>query len=249
MPWIKGKFYMNPFYGRALERARSASEGQPWSEDSSEFESGLFHKGEKSHSGAGTRLSNLSLGRDAGSAHTSPANKSAHTGGNDQEHRHQHGNRIGGDYHDPARTVEGVANQIYNETAGLRTTNKNNNGAGSDVDMQAARNAMAHVIRNRAKSGMRSGLASASLTPQADRTIGEYASPAHDAHGESLFEARRAASQADPTGGATHFYLDSPHKQKPKWANNPVATFGPFENVAGGGDVQIGDPVRILILR
>ena len=32
MPWIKGRYYMNPAYGRALERARLAEEGRVWSE-------------------------------------------------------------------------------------------------------------------------------------------------------------------------------------------------------------------------
>lgn len=35
MPFIKGKFYMNPAYGRAIERARSAN--GIWSEELPEF--------------------------------------------------------------------------------------------------------------------------------------------------------------------------------------------------------------------
>ena len=32
MPWINGRFYANPLFGRALERARAAESGRVWSE-------------------------------------------------------------------------------------------------------------------------------------------------------------------------------------------------------------------------
>lgn len=220
MPLVNGKFYVNPVYGRTLERSRAAEEGRPWSEHNPEFE---YVAAVDPHDGA---------------QRNHPAAK---RGGHGRD-RHRNG-------YNAATTISGAANQIYNETSGLRTTNRKDNGPGSDVDMQEARNAMAHVIRNRAKSGIRGGLGSDSLTPQARQAIGQYASPAHDAHGESLFETHRAAAQRDPTGGATHFYLDNPHKQRPDWAESPIATYGPFTNVAGGGDVPVGDPVRILIIR
>ena len=38
MPGINGKFYANPLYGRALERARMAEAGHIWSEDYPELE-------------------------------------------------------------------------------------------------------------------------------------------------------------------------------------------------------------------
>ena len=33
MPWINGRYYMNPFQGRALEKARVAREGGVWTEE------------------------------------------------------------------------------------------------------------------------------------------------------------------------------------------------------------------------
>lgn len=38
MPWIHGRYYMNPFFGRALEHARATEEAQPWSEEENGFE-------------------------------------------------------------------------------------------------------------------------------------------------------------------------------------------------------------------
>src|SRR5271156_5630239 len=112
MPFINGRFYINPTFGRAVEFAR--------------------------------------------------ANEAEQEGAEHQEHRPAHHRRHGGhgDNYDAATTPEGVANQIYNETSGLRTTDRSGNGPGSDWNLQQARFAMAHVIQNRAASGIRGGLAS-----------------------------------------------------------------------------------------
>jgi hypothetical protein len=79
MPFINGKYYINPTFGRAIELARMSEEEQRAAEPQHE----PAHKG-----------------RPGGS----------------------------GDSYDPATTPEGVANQIYNETAGLRTTDQRGNG-------------------------------------------------------------------------------------------------------------------------
>jgi hypothetical protein len=110
MPFINGRYYINPTFGRAIELARMSEEQQRAAE---------------------------------------PQHEPAHKG--------RHGS---GDSYDPATTPEGVANQIYNETAGLRTTDQRGNGPGSDWDLQQARFAMAHVIQNRAASRIAGGLAS-----------------------------------------------------------------------------------------
>ena len=74
--------------------------------------------------------------------------------------RHSHAKRHGADNYDAATTPAGVANQIYNESAGLRPTDKIGNGAGSDFDLQQAREAMAYVIQNRAARKIRGSLGS-----------------------------------------------------------------------------------------
>ena len=33
MPFVNGKFYANPIFGRALERTRAAESGRMWSEE------------------------------------------------------------------------------------------------------------------------------------------------------------------------------------------------------------------------
>src|ERR1700734_3208450 len=94
MPFINGRDYINPTFGRAIELARMSEVEQR----AAEPQHGPAHKGR--HGGSG-------------------------------------------DSYDPATTPEGVANQIYNETAGLRTTDQRGNGPGSDWDLQQARFAMA----------------------------------------------------------------------------------------------------------
>jgi hypothetical protein len=79
MPFINGRYYINPTFGRAIELARMSEEEQRAAEPQHE----PAHKG-----------------RPGGS----------------------------GDSYDPATTPEGVANQIYNETAGLRATDQRGNG-------------------------------------------------------------------------------------------------------------------------
>jgi hypothetical protein len=56
-----------------------------------------------------------------------------------------------------------------------------------------------------------------------------------------------ASAQADPTRGAKQFYLDY-GQPLPSWARGktPVASYGPFSNPAGGGDVRKGSQ-RVII--
>ena len=191
MPEIKGRYYANPAYGRALERART-TESQ---------------------------------------AHAS---------------RGLHPRHHGHDDNDAATTSAGVSNQVYNETASLRPTLPNSTEAGSSWDLQQARIAVAHVIQNRAEARIPGGLPPASISSPSDlRDIQIVGSKAYNARGEAKFAAHQATQQADPTGGAIHFYLDS-GQPPPEWAQGktPVATFGPFENTIGK---QGSKETRILV--
>lgn len=173
-------------------------------------------------------------------AHLDQAQRSGH-------HRHP---AHGPDDYDAATTPEGVANQIYNETSGLRATVKIGTGPGTDWDMQQARTAIGHVIHNRADSKIHRGLASDQLTRQASQGTRIVGSSAYDAHGESVFAAHRADHETDPTSGATLFYLD--HGQTPpRWAKGAVPTgvYGPFKNESGGGDVPKGASVQVKTFR
>jgi hypothetical protein len=195
MPTINGRFYANPAYGRALERAR------------------------------------LQDSEPQNPVGPPPARHRPHVQG-----------------HDAATNVDGVANQIYNETSGLRPSGLRSSG--SDLDLQYARMYMGHVIRNRATGKVRGGLASSDLTPRARLATQSFLSKAYNAYGASHHAAKLSFRQADPTGGATNFYLD--HGQTPPlWAQRKklIATFGPFFNEAGGGDVPRAKEVKIRVYR
>jgi hypothetical protein len=200
MPIIKGKYYINPTFGRAVELARMKEMEQAVAEQQS---------------------------------------RPAHS---------KHHGRSGDDY-DPATTQEGAANQVYNETAGLRTTDRTGNGPGSDWDLQQARFAMAHVIQNRAASGIKGDLASDEIKHRESNAIRTMGSRAYDAHGESVYAAHRAGKQPDPTNGANHFYLEY-GQGPPEWAKgkNPVSVFGPFSNPTGKGDATKDKDVRIVVI-
>jgi hypothetical protein len=202
MPFINGRFYANPAYGRSLERARRSNSGGVWSEDFPEQDPGIAEEG--SHR------------RDAlqGVQHSGRA-----------VHRKHHGT----DDFDAATTSAGITNQIYNETASLRPTSESGNG--SDVELQRARLAMAHVIHNRAAIKMQGGLASDELNSGEEEATRGFPSKAYDAFGVSRYEARRSSSPDDPTHGARYFYFDY-GQTAPSFAKGrtPVAVFGPFRN-------------------
>jgi hypothetical protein len=185
MPLINGRFYANPAYGQALERARAQE-----------------------------------------AARVARHDKHAQT---------------------PAAPNDPLANRIYNESSGLRPSTSK--GPGSTEDLHNASVYIGHVIRNREVAGAPVEVAPDHLRKQEAQAVTTYP-PARQAYQDSKHAAQSAHSQLDPTGGAQHFYLDS-GKGPPKWAvgKKPVATFGPFINPAGGGDVPRGAEARIVILR
>jgi len=192
---VNGKFYANLLYGRALERARAADSGQLFAEENPEQDQ--------------SDTQEISYRNPEQSRAKPPAPA--------------HGKHSGSDRYDAATTPEGVANQVYNETSGLRPTDKNGTGPGSDWDMQQGRKAMAHVIQNRAKGGTRGGLAALHIQSTGDaRDIKIIGTPAYDAHGESVYAAHRASKQPDPAGGAKYFYLDR-GQTPPPWTFRAIS--------------------------
>ena len=140
-----------------------------------------------------------------------------------------------------------LANRIYNESSGLRPTAPK--GPGSAEDLHDARTYMGHVIRNREAAGTGGGVAHAQLGKQEAQAVQTYP-PARAAYQDSQHAAERARSGPDQTGGARNFYLDY-GQGAPPWARGkaPVATFGPFLNRAGGGDVPRGAKTTIVVVR
>ena len=184
MPLINGRFYANPAFGRALERAR--------------------------------------------------AEEAAH--GADQPEQRQTS---------PAPT-DPLANRIYNESSGLRTSAPQ--GPGSAEDLHNARLHMAQVIRNREAARIHGGVAPDRLRKEEAEALRTYP-PAREAFQDSQRAAQRARTEPDRTAGATHFYLDYGEK-RPDWAvgKRPVAVFGPFLNEAGGSKIPRGANVKIVVL-
>jgi len=182
MPLINGRYYANPAYGEAMERARM----------------------EEAADGAEQQQT-------------------------------------------PPAPSDPLANRIYNETSGLRTSAPQ--GPGSPEDLHNARLHLGQIIRNREAARMPGGVATDRLTKQEANAVGTYP-PARTAFQDSQRAAARARAEKDPSGGATNFYLDFA-QGPPPWAEGkkPVASFGPFLNKAGGGDVPKNAKVKILILR
>jgi RHS repeat-associated protein len=128
---------------------------------------------------------------------------------------------------------------IYNETSGLRTTDKK---GGTAADLHNARVAIGHVL-NQTKEKT----ASDALTKRGSQDVATDKS----ARGV-LNECDRAAKEADKnpdnTQGATHFVLNFGQKM-PDWVPNTkvIESFGPFPNPQGGGDVTQGVETYIEI--
>ncbi len=150
-----------------------------------------------------------------------------------------------GQHQTPSAPSDPVANTIYNEASGLRSTAPK--GPGSAEDLHDARVHMGHVIRNRKAAKAPGSVAPDHLGKKEAQAVETYP-PAHAAYQDSRAAAERARSESDRTGGAQNFYLDY-GQRPPDWAvgKKPVASFGPFVVSAGGGKVRKGEKVRIRI--
>lgn len=213
MPFINGRFYMNPLFGAAVERARNVTAEPELSDEVHRH--GPFPVDTRDE-----------IQLDSAEQHHGRHPASV------RSHRVSHA----------ASTPAQTANSIYNETSGLRPITKR--GPGSADDLSEARSYVAPIV----KAG-KFPVASDKLSGTAAHAIRSYP-PARAAYQDSLDAAHAAFSGHDPTGGATHFYLSYSGQNMPKWAagKKPVAVFGPFKNVAGGGDVPKGAIVHIVII-
>jgi hypothetical protein len=137
MPFISGKFYMNPAYGRALERARRTN--QIWSEEIPVF--------------TGSSPGGQGFKNDGSLSPTHRQNSDAHWVTIDGHHVLIEGTQAGQarvnnqTIRVKSRPGSKPARIIFNETSGLRPANKN------PEDLHDARVAMAHTLLN--AQGMR----------------------------------------------------------------------------------------------
>jgi hypothetical protein len=77
MPWINGRFYANPLFGRALERARAAESGRVWSEQYPELEQ---HSSVRAKSGNATSAPKPQRSQDTQQDHQKAIEKKASVG-------------------------------------------------------------------------------------------------------------------------------------------------------------------------
>lgn len=238
MPFINGRYYMNPFFGAALERARDAEEGGTDSLTANgtagpELSDGVYRYRPFPAASDEIQLDSAEQGQGRGH-HPKPQQK--HRAQKPSETAHQPGS--------PAQN----ANRVYNETSGLRPTTTH--GPGSAQDLHDARSFIAHVLENRETSGKLGIVAPDKLRPSEAHAIQAYP-PAKQAYADSTKAAQSAASSSDPTKGATNYYLDY-GQNPPPWAagKKPVRSFGPFVDASGGGGVhnpKKGDKVHVRV--
>ncbi|HEV2399838.1 MAG TPA: hypothetical protein VGS27_23055 [Candidatus Sulfotelmatobacter sp.] len=228
MPFINGRHYANPLYGQAVERTREGESGDEFNDEV--VGSGAYDGPELADSvvtfGTNDEAGQPDFQLDGIERHARAKQHPAHRQG-----------------HQTAKSAHQVANSIYNETSSLRSVTER--GPGSADELHDART---HIERI-AHFGKATVASDVLSPPEAARAIKSYP-PARAAYEDSQRAAREAFVGPDPTGGATHFYLDYGQKP-PSWAagKTPVAVFGPFKNVAGGGDVRKGAMVKIVIIR
>ena len=226
MPWINGRYHMNPFYGRALEKARMASEGGVWPEEDPEP--------------VERPVRDEDFWNDDPSGGTQQ-DSSAHWVTIDHRHvlipetpqNRSRANRKPGNK---------AARIVFNETSGLRLVN------GNSEDLHDARVAIAHTLRNAAGMQHPPATVTDTLTPSAAQAILTDAQ-ARAAWADAQEAVREAAETPDDTGEAIHFLLDYNGVGRQPWAtqDRETASYGPFTNAAGGGDVPRGAQVTVRI--
>lgn len=134
---------------------------------------------------------------------------------------------------------------VYNETSGLLPVD----GKSTDQNLHDARKSEAHAYEN---GGNFQSIDH--ITSREQAAIQTY-DPAKKAYADSVSAVQEARKEPDPTGGARLAIQfdpqNQPNKPSQSWIHNVqvVQIFGPFVNSAGGGDVQKGHEVYIMIMK
>jgi hypothetical protein len=212
MPFIDDKYYMNPAYGRAVQRARAA-------EAASEHD-------ESGQQQPGTHWVTIE-GRHV-LIHETQGGRTPH-GNQSQPVSHS---RIQFPSSDSERRLAVI---VFNETGGLTPSAKSGNG--SAANLHDARVATAEVSKRLIEDGHANRVAPDELETGLWQGLNDGNPAAVQAWNDSLSAARTALAGSNTTEDATHFRLDAKTGTMPPWAQGrqPAQTFGPFRN-AGGGD-------------
>jgi hypothetical protein len=232
--WINGRFYANPLFGRALERARIAEPGRIWSEEYPKLEQRLIPQ-------------------------TQSGNPAPRTTGTEPGQREQDGHWVTIDHrhvliqeHSAAQKIAAhlkarKVDKIYNEFSGLRPKP----GVTTVDDLNRARRNAAHVYHNMRGKGFQGP---STLGPGDARDIKVPGTPAAQGYQSTKDAIAAAAQEPDTTQNANHVYLYDPELLKtrgihyPDWVTQGQTTTiaGPFINESGGGDVAKGHEVYII---
>jgi len=209
MPFIDGRFYMNPAYGRAVERVRAASDQHE-----------LDHQHADAHW--------VTIDHRHVLIHETQSGRTPH--GNESQ-PDPHG-RIQFPSSESERRLAVI---VFNETGGLTPSAKS--GIGSAANLHDARVAAAEAANRAVKSGHANRVAPDELNTGLWQGLHDQNPAAVSAWNDSLSAARTALAGSNATEDATHFRLDAKTGTIPHWARGrqPAQTFGPFRN-AGGGD-------------
>lgn len=224
MPLINGRFYMNPAYGHAVERARGAeatsNQHEPQQQDANAHWVTIDGRHVLIHETQGRRTPH--------------------------GHQSQPGPRASIQFPSSERERR-LAVIVFNETGGL--TPSAQSGKGSAAGLHNAGVAAAEVSKRAIERGHANRVAPDELNTGLWQGLNDQNPAAIRAWNDSLSAARTALAGSNTTQDATHFRLDAKTGTIPPWAQGrqPTQTFGPFRN-AGGGDTAT-PTTRIHIYR
>lgn len=224
VPYINGKFYMNPAYGRAVETARDAE-------------------------GASNRFEPQKQGSDAhwvtiGGRHVLIQESQ---GGRAPRVNQRQPDRRRNIQFPSSESERRLAVIVFNETGGLTASAQS--AKGSAADLHDARVAAAEVSKRAVEGGRADRVAADELPTGLWKGLNNENPAAVEAWNDSLSAARTALAGSNTTEDATHFRLDAKTGTIPRWAGGkqPLQSFGPFRN-AGGGDAAT-PTTRVYVYR
>jgi len=234
MPFINGKYYMNPAYGRALEAARAKDLAKRHDVHPFARQSDLTDR-----YGASTPEDTLLISeQDRKLGRRDLARNSGHWVTIDGHHvliQESHEGRV--PYDKPRNKREAkLANIVYNETSSLRVDPRAKPGDGGSVEaLHDAREGIAEVAKRAHDSGHPEYVAPPTLSEKDRGAIRAGNLDAIHAYNDSLAAAREALAGADQTNGATQFRLRPPSidKERPINGKDTSFAYGPFPNTLG----------------
>jgi hypothetical protein len=213
MPYINGRFYANPGYGLALERARRSSSGRIWTEEHGQESGGThapYRRRSKHHRVAGGH--------------------EVEDGEHDEEPQNEREARLANVVHNETASLRQDPSASRKSSDRLR-------------DLQLARVAVAEVANRALDSGHPKRVASSELTLREAKALAAGNPVAVRAHNASLAAARVALGGSNVTDGATQYRLKvHPDAATPINGKAISPHFGPFRDTLGNARTVVIAP-------